>query len=139
MTEWTQITAAIAVALNGEREEGRHQLLVCWQTTTDTDHAQRCVLAHYLADLEHVFSRIPADMFEVVLVDGNSVDGTIDVARRLRPDIKVVLQNRRGKGNALACGFAACTGDVIVMIDADGSTDPAEIPAFVAALTSGAD
>jgi len=52
MTEWTQITAAIAVALNGEREEGRHQLLVCWQTTTDTDHAQRCVLAHYLADLE---------------------------------------------------------------------------------------
>jgi len=90
-------------------------------------------------NLEHVFSRIPADMFEVVLVDGNSVDGTIDVARRLRPDIKVVLQNRRGKGNALACGFAACTGDVIVMIDADGSTDPAEIPAFVAALTSGAD
>jgi glycosyltransferase involved in cell wall biosynthesis len=90
-------------------------------------------------NLEHVFSRIPASVYEVVLVDGNSVDDTVAVARRLRPDVKVVQQNRRGKGNALVCGFAACTGDIIVTIDADGSTDPAEIPAFVAALTSGAD
>ena len=48
-------------------------------------------------------------------------------------------QTRKGKGNALACGFAAATGDIIVMIDADGSTDPAEIPAYVKALTDGAD
>ena len=39
----------------------------------------------------------------------------------------------------MACGFAAATGDVIVMFDADGSADPAEIPAFVAALVAGAD
>lgn len=51
----------------------------------------------------------------------------------------MVLQTWIGKGNALACGFAAATGDIIVMIDADGSTDPAEIPRFIAALTSGAD
>jgi glycosyltransferase involved in cell wall biosynthesis len=90
-------------------------------------------------NLEHVFAALPAGLYEVILVDGHSVDGTPDVARRLRPDIRVVNQTRKGKGNALACGFAAATGDIIVMIDADGSTDPAEIPRFVEALTSGAD
>jgi glycosyltransferase involved in cell wall biosynthesis len=39
----------------------------------------------------------------------------------------------------MADGFAACTGEIIVMLDADGSTDPAEIPRFVSALCSGAD
>jgi len=51
----------------------------------------------------------------------------------------VIGQTRQGKGNALACGFAAATGDFIVMIDADGSNDPAEIPRFIAALKEGAD
>jgi glycosyltransferase involved in cell wall biosynthesis len=90
-------------------------------------------------NLEHVFAAFPDDLHEVILVDGNSVDGTPDVARRLRPDVRVITQTRKGKGNALACGFAAATGDIIVMIDADGSTDPAEIPLFVEALTAGAD
>jgi glycosyltransferase involved in cell wall biosynthesis len=67
------------------------------------------------------------------------VDDTIAVARRLRPDVRVVQQTRRGKGNALACGFEAATGDVIAMVDADGSADPSEIPKFVRALLSGAD
>ncbi|WP_409048517.1 glycosyltransferase family 2 protein [Microbacterium sp. HA-8] len=39
----------------------------------------------------------------------------------------------------MACGFRAATGDIIVMLDADGSADPAEIPAFVSALIAGAD
>ena len=90
-------------------------------------------------NLEHVFAAFPAGLHEVILVDGHSVDGTPDVARRLRPDVRVITQTRKGKGNALACGFAAATGDIIVMIDADGSTDPTEIPRFVAALTAGAD
>jgi glycosyltransferase involved in cell wall biosynthesis len=90
-------------------------------------------------NLPHVFGRLPQDIFEVILVDGGSVDDTVAVARALRPDVRVVQQSRRGKGNALACGFAASRGDIIVMIDADGSTDPAEIPAFVAALRSGVD
>jgi glycosyltransferase involved in cell wall biosynthesis len=76
---------------------------------------------------------------EIVVVDGRSVDGTIAVARQLWPDATIVSQTRRGKGNALACGFSAASGDIIVMLDADGSTDPAEIPAYVAALTAGAD
>jgi glycosyltransferase involved in cell wall biosynthesis len=90
-------------------------------------------------NLPHVFAKLPADIAEVILVDGGSVDRTVEVARELRPDVVVVQQTRTGKGNALACGFAACTGDIIVMIDADGSTDPAEIPDFVAQLVAGAD
>src|SRR5437588_8182347 len=43
------------------------------------------------------------------------------------------------KGDALRAGFAACTGDIIVMLDADGSADPKEIPCFVAALIAGRD
>jgi glycosyltransferase involved in cell wall biosynthesis len=90
-------------------------------------------------NLPHVFGALPAGLHEVVLVDGGSVDNTVAVARELRPDVVVVRQTRTGKGNALAVGFAACTGDAIVMIDADGSTDPAEIHRFVEALVSGAE
>jgi glucosyl-dolichyl phosphate glucuronosyltransferase len=90
-------------------------------------------------NLPHVFARLPADVHEVIVVDGHSVDGTPEVARQLRPDVRVVMQTRKGKGNALACGFEAATGDVIAMVDADGSADPGEIPQFVKALTEGAD
>src|ERR1700683_516604 len=82
-------------------------------------------------NLPHVLPRLPEDVHEVIVVDGHSVDDTLAVAMRLRPDVRIVMQTRRGKGNALACGFAAATGDVIAMIDADGSTDPAEIPALL--------
>jgi glycosyltransferase involved in cell wall biosynthesis len=90
-------------------------------------------------NLPHVFAKLPAGISEVIVVDGGSVDRTVEVARELRPDVVIVQQTRTGKGNALACGFAACTGDIIVMIDADGSTDPAEIPLFVEQLLAGAD
>ena len=72
-------------------------------------------------------------------MDGESTDNTVEAARNARPDIFVVKQTRRGKGNALACGFEAATGDVIVMLDADGSADPGEMPRFVDALVAGAD
>ena len=90
-------------------------------------------------NIPYVFSRIPEGIHEVIVVDGQSVDRTVEVAHRLRPDVCVVSQTRSGKGNALACGFEAAKGDVIAMIDADGSADPAEIPRFVAALLDGAD
>jgi len=90
-------------------------------------------------NLPHVLPRIPEGVDEVVLVDGHSTDGTVEVARLLYPSIRIVQQDGKGKGNALRCGFAAATGDIIVMLDADGSTDPGEIPAFVGALLAGAD
>jgi glycosyltransferase involved in cell wall biosynthesis len=90
-------------------------------------------------NLPHVFAGLDPELFEVILVDGDSKDGTVEVARQLWPGIIVIVQTRKGKGNALACGFAAATGDYIVMLDADGSTDPAETPCFVAALKAGAD
>jgi glycosyltransferase involved in cell wall biosynthesis len=89
-------------------------------------------------NLELVLPALPS-VHEVILVDGNSVDDTVEVARRLLPDIKIVHQTRRGKGNALACGFEAATGDIVIMFDADGSANPAEIPRFLAALAAGAD
>jgi glycosyltransferase involved in cell wall biosynthesis len=90
-------------------------------------------------NLPHVFALLPDDLHEVIVVDGRSIDGTIETAQTLRPDVRIVRQNRRGKGNAMACGFTAVTGDIIVMLDADGSADPGEIPAYVDALTAGAD
>jgi glycosyltransferase involved in cell wall biosynthesis len=89
-------------------------------------------------NLELILPALPA-VHEVILVNGGSVDDTVETATRVMPDIIVVEQTRRGKGNALACGFARATGDVIVMFDADGSADPAEIPAFLKALVDGAD
>ena len=89
-------------------------------------------------NLPGIMNRIPAE-YEVVVVDGRSIDDTVEVARRLRPDATIVMQNRRGKGNAMACGFAAVTGDIVVMLDADGSAAPEEISRFVDALIAGAD
>ncbi len=89
-------------------------------------------------NLPHVLAQMPAGV-ELVLVDGGSTDGTIATVRELWPDVVVVQQTRKGKGNALVCGFAAASGDILVMLDGDGSTDPGEIPAYVEALVSGAE
>jgi glycosyltransferase involved in cell wall biosynthesis len=90
-------------------------------------------------NLPYVFSKLPSALHEVIIVDGHSVDDTVAIACRLRPDVLIIKQSRSGKGNALACGFAAATGDTIAMVDADGSADLAEIPQFVEALLVGAD
>lgn len=90
-------------------------------------------------NLPHVLEQMPDKIYELILVDGGSVDGTVAAARELWPGVRVISQTRIGKGNALACGFVAAKGDVIAMIDADGSADPGEIPRFVEALMDGAD
>ncbi len=86
-----------------------------------------------------VLDRMPAGIDEVVLVDGYSRDQTVDIARAVRPDIVVIRQNGRGKGEALRTGFRTATGDIIVMIDADGSMDPAEIDRYITPLLNGYD
>lgn len=95
-------------------------------------------------NLEHVLPLLsqPAVapmIYEVILVDGRSTDGTIERACELCPEIRIVTQKGKGKGAALRTGFEAAHGSIIVMLDADGSTSPLEIPCFVGALMAGAD
>ena len=52
MTDWEHITRAVGLALAGDTQRGRDALSDCWHATSDADHAQRCVIAHYLADLQ---------------------------------------------------------------------------------------
>jgi glycosyltransferase involved in cell wall biosynthesis len=89
-------------------------------------------------NLSVVLPQLPR-VHEIILVDGGSKDFTVAAARRARPDVITVVQRRKGKGNAMATGFARATGDIIVMFDADGSADATEIPRFVEALKAGAD
>jgi hypothetical protein len=52
MTDWERVTSAVGLALSGDSTGGRDALTDCWSATTEADHAQRCVIAHYLADLQ---------------------------------------------------------------------------------------
>lgn len=90
-------------------------------------------------NLPLVLPRIPHWVSEVILVDGNSTDDTVKVAMSLIPDLVVIHQTGRGKGDAMCLGFAAAKGDIIASIDADGSMDPAELHAYVGQLMVGAD
>jgi glycosyltransferase involved in cell wall biosynthesis len=86
-----------------------------------------------------VLRGLPAVVDEVILVDGDSSDATVEVARSVRPDVIVIGQERPGKGAALRAGFEAARGEYVIMIDADGSMDPAEVVIFVDTLAEGHD
>ncbi len=77
--------------------------------------------------------------YEVIVVVSEDDHASAAAAREALPSAKIVEQTRKGKGNALVCGFGQVNGDVIVTFDVDGSADPHEIPRFVEALTRGAD
>jgi glycosyltransferase involved in cell wall biosynthesis len=76
---------------------------------------------------------------DVLVIDGNSADRTVEVAKDF--GVNVILQEGRGKGNAVSQVF--CNGyldvDAVVLLDADGSMRPEEIPLLVEKLASGAD
>lgn len=76
---------------------------------------------------------------EVILVDGRSTDNTVEVAQTLMPSIIVIMEKKKGKGAAMNAGYHAATGEILIVVDADGSNDPREIPRFVQALMMGSD
>jgi len=86
-----------------------------------------------------VLEQVADYVTEIILVDGNSTDVTTITAQAYRPDARIVAQHGTGKGSALRTGFQAATGDIIVMMDADGSMSPQEISHYVHFLTSGYD
>ena len=91
-------------------------------------------------NLPLVLPYLPLDLVdEVIMVDGRSTDDTVEVARRLLPSIKVILEVKEGKGIALSTGYRAATGDILIVLDADGSHDPREVPRFLNSLKEGAD
>lgn len=91
------------------------------------------------SNLPHVLPRIPDWVDEVIMVDGHSTDNTVAIAENLRPDIRILCQPGRGKGDALRLGMEQATGDIIVTLDADGSTDPREMRRFIDPLLHGYD
>jgi glycosyltransferase involved in cell wall biosynthesis len=90
-------------------------------------------------NLPIVAATLPPRLHEVIIVDGHSTDDTIAVAETCHPRVRVLQQEKTGKGDALNVGFRAATGDVVVMLDADGSMDGAEIARYVDAMADGAD
>jgi glycosyltransferase involved in cell wall biosynthesis len=90
-------------------------------------------------NLPDVLFRLPKVVDEVIIVDGHSEDDTIEVAMKVLPTAKVILQKRNGKGDALRSAFEHATGDIIVQMDADGSMDPLEIEKFAEVTSEGYD
>jgi len=88
--------------------------------------------------LAHLFARLP-DVDEVVVIDEGSTDDTVETARRLRPGITVIAQHGKGRGEALRAGCAASSGDIVVLLEAGGPADPADLPRLLDALLDGAD
>ncbi|GAA2865979.1 hypothetical protein Acy02nite_39030 [Actinoplanes cyaneus] len=86
------------------------------------------------AALPVLLAALPA-VDEVIVVVGRDDDTTAAVPLAAR----VIRQTRTGAGNALACGVAASTGDIVVTLPGDGGCDPAELPRYVRALLDGAD
>jgi glycosyltransferase involved in cell wall biosynthesis len=86
--------------------------------------------------LPGVLAAMPSG-YRPLVVDNNSTDGTADVARRHGAD--VVTEHRPGYGSAVHAGVEAATTPIVAVVDADGSLDPAELPALVDELDRGAD
>ncbi|WP_218163293.1 glycosyltransferase [Actinoplanes philippinensis] len=82
-----------------------------------------------LSRLPLLFAGLPP-VGEIIVVVGPGDDTVLPLPRAAR----VIRQTRHGAGNAIACGVAAATGDVIVTLPGDGSCDPSELPRLVEAL-----
>ena len=95
-------------------------------------------------NIENAVKRIPnfCDDIEILYVEGNSQDGTLDEIYRVietypDKDIKVLVQDGKGKGDAVRKGFNSARGDVLMILDADLTVPPEDLPKFYNAITSG--
>ncbi len=89
-----------------------------------------------LRDIEATRPRLAGRRLEVIVVDDHSTDATAEVARRCGAAV-VANPGRNGKGSALRVGFAAAAGEVLVMMDADYSHRPEDLPLLLGAMTGG--
>lgn len=94
-------------------------------------------------NIENAIQRCPlmGDATELIFVEGNSTDGTLEEIERVvayYPDkrIRVLKQDGKGKGDAVRKGFAHATGDILMILDADLTVAPEELPAFYDALVA---
>ncbi|MGE3334564.1 MAG: glycosyltransferase [Rhodospirillaceae bacterium] len=95
-------------------------------------------------NIEEAVRRLPpiAPKTEIIFVEGHSKDGTYEECLRVQAayphlDIKVMKQPGKGKGDAVRAGFEAAAGDVLMILDADLTMPPEELPKFYAAISSG--
>ena len=133
--------SAGVLATNGHSHSHNH-VLGRLQAGAQTTRRTVSVIIPTLNEQENigwVLERMPSTVDEIILVDGYSTDRTVEIASAVRPDIVVMKQASRGKGEALRAGFRVATSDFIVMIDADGSMDPDEIHRYVTPLMNGYD
>ncbi|NJL55602.1 glycosyltransferase [bacterium] len=94
-------------------------------------------------NIEPAIQRLPqfGSHQEVIFVDGHSTDGTVAEIERVmvaypNVDIQLLIQDGKGKGDAVRKGFAAATGDVLMILDADLTVPPEDLPKFYQAIAS---
>jgi len=114
---------------------------------SDTLNASATVLVpcrNEKGNIEDAVRRIPefCDDIEIIFVEGGSQDGTLDEIHRVikkypQKDIKVYIQDGIGKGDAVRKGFDNARGDVLMILDADLTVPPEDLPKFYNAIASG--
>lgn len=96
-------------------------------------------------NIENAILRLPrfGKHTEIIFVEGNSTDNTWEVIQEIQAkyaathDIKIARQNGKGKGDAVRKGYSMATGDILMILDADLTVPPEDIPKFYHAIASG--
>lgn len=103
-----------------------------------------CPCRNEAGNIQQIVDRLPSmgSHTELIFVEGHSKDNTLEECRRvaasaLDKDIKVLVQEGRGKGDAVRLGFAQATGDILMILDADISVAPEDLVDFYEALVTG--